>query len=108
MTTKNYIITLLLIALTGCAVTKDWVVTGGSRADAIMKLSYEHSIYEAPQTDPQQALNLARSRCTAWGYSNAEAFGGETRVCNNPSSSGCNSWIVTREYQCLGGGTLVK
>ena len=93
---------ILMLGLASCATHKDWVATGGSRADGVVRLSYEYRLFEAPQVDAQQGVNLAASRCAAWGYSSAEPFGGATRVCNNFSSSSCNSWLVTAVYQCLG------
>jgi len=100
------LIALLLIAvgLTGCATQKEWVATGGSRADGTVRLSYDYGAFEVPQVDNQQGLDIARSRCIAWRYQDAEAFGGERRACNNMTSSGCMGWIITREYQCLGKG----
>lgn len=93
---------VVTIGLSGCATTKEWSATSGSRSDGVVKLSYEYGLFEQPQVSEQQGVELAKSRCIAWGYSGAEAFGGLTRVCNNRTPSGCNSWLVTREYQCLG------
>src|SRR5437868_1611912 len=94
---------LVMVAVCcGCAVTKQWVPTGGSRADGTVKLSYQFALLESPQVDPQQGAAAARAKCKAWGYEDAEAFGGQTQVCNNFTSSGCNSWVVTAEYQCIG------
>jgi len=67
---------LVVLAAGGCAVKKDWVSTGGSRADGTVKLSYEYGALEVPQLDEQQAIRLAIQRCQAWGYDRAEAFGG--------------------------------
>lgn len=86
----------------GCAVQKDWVATGGSRADGTVKLSYEHGIYEKPVLDESQGLSTAQSRCSAWGYSRTEAFGGSMSECNSTDGLGsCNRWLVTKEYQCI-------
>ncbi len=90
----------------GCAVKKDWVATGGSRAGGTIKLSYEHGELESPQLDEQQAIRLAVQRCQAWGYDRAEAFGGTIKSCNSfavyDGSGGCSRWLVTKEYQCIG------
>jgi outer membrane lipoprotein SlyB len=95
----------LAISLSGCATTKNWSATGGSRADATVKLSYEYGAYETPQTNEIEALNLASSRCKTWGYTGAEAFGGVTQQCNAPGGlGGCARWLVTKEYQCTGTG----
>jgi hypothetical protein len=90
--------------LSGCATTKDWAATGGSRADGVVRLSYEVGLMEKPQLNEQQAINLATQRCKTWGYAGAEAFGGVTRQCNMPGGfgGGCNQWMVTKEYQCTG------
>ncbi|HEY1270105.1 MAG TPA: YecR family lipoprotein [Candidatus Binatia bacterium] len=101
---KYFVLALLMTGLVGCAVQKQWTATGGSRSDGIVKLSYEYRAFERPQTDQQQGLELAIKRCGVWGYTGAEAFGGQTRACNNTASGTCNSWLVTREYQCTGTG----
>jgi hypothetical protein len=53
--------------------------------------------------DMAQAKAAASERCRAWGYSDAEPFGGETRQCQAQSQYGCVRWFVTLTYQCLGG-----
>ena len=88
--------------VTACAVPKQMTATGGSRADGTVKLSYEYGRFEQPQVDVSQGIRVAKARCAAWGYSGAEPFGGNTKVCNQPSSGGCESWLVTTEYQCIG------
>ncbi|EOC0029072.1 TPA: YecR family lipoprotein [Enterobacter hormaechei] len=90
------------IFLSGCAAKKDLVPTGGSKADGTVRMSYSYGMFEVPQVDPQQGIAAAKSRCAAWGYSGAEAFGGSTSVCSQMSSSGCTLTTVTTEYQCTG------
>ncbi len=93
------------LMLAGCASTKTWSATGGSRADATVKLSYEYGPFEKPQTNDTEALNLAISRCKTWGYTGAEAFGGITQQCNMPGGmGGCARFMVTKEFQCTGMG----
>jgi|HubBroStandDraft_6_1064221.scaffolds.fasta_scaffold836545_2 hypothetical protein len=94
--------TLASLALGGCAVSKDWQATGGSRSDGVVRLSYEYKQMQAAQTNDQQGLNLAVSRCGSWGYTGSEAFGRTKQTCNQPGGLGCASWLVTKEYQCLG------
>ncbi|MBS0172631.1 MAG: hypothetical protein JSR64_01190 [Nitrospira sp.] len=104
---KKVLASLALAALlSGCAVTKDWSATGGSRADGVVRLSYEASEMETVQLNESQAVRLAAQRCRTWGYSGAEAFGGVTRQCNKFGGfSGCAQWMVTKEFQCTGTGT---
>ena len=93
------------LLLSGCATTKSWSATGGSRADATVRLSYEYTAFEKPNVDEMQALNLATARCKTWGYTGAEAFGGIIRQCNMPGGmGGCNGWMVTKEVHCTGLG----
>ena len=94
----------VMLALAACATTvqKDLVATGGSRADGTVELSFEHGQFQKPQLDLQQGLVTAVERCKAWGYKNAEQFGGEARRCQVANNYGCTRWFVTVTYQCLG------
>jgi hypothetical protein len=78
------------------------VPTGGSRADGTVKLSYEFDRLEKPQVDMVQGAAAAAERCKNWGYSGAQPFGGQTKVCNDHNRDGCTSWLVTVEFQCTG------
>jgi hypothetical protein len=91
-----------VLTLVGCVTMKHWSATGGSRADGVVRLSFEHTNFEKPQLNEDQAVSLATQRCRSWGYSGAEAFGGVTRQCNQANGYGCISWMVTKEYQCTG------
>lgn len=96
---------LAAVVLSGCVTTKIWSATGGSRADATVRLSYTYGPFEQPRASEQQALSLAASRCAAWGYNGAEAFGGAEQRCTAPAGlGGCNQFEVTKEYQCTGTG----
>lgn len=94
----------LMIALAGCATAKTWQATGGSRADGVVRLSYQYGLFEQPEVDEAAGQQIAVERCAVWGYTGAEAFGGVTEACNGYGSSGCTSWLVTKEYQCTGAG----
>ena len=99
------LVAVAALALSGCATTKNWAATGGSRADATVRLSYTYGPFEQPHASEQEALSLAASRCAAWGYEGAEAFGGAEQRCTAPGGmGGCNQFEVTKEYQCTGTG----
>lgn len=101
---KALILTGLLLA--GCATVSQMVPTGGSRADGIVKLSFEYGMFDKVQLDQASAQVAARKRCATWGYGDAEPFGGMTRQCQMYSSMGCTRWFATVEYQCISpGGT---
>jgi hypothetical protein len=95
----------MLTFVTGCATQKDWSATGGSRADGVVRLSYEKGEFEQPKLSEEQAVKIATQRCKTWGYTGAEAFGGVTRQCNTAGGfSGCANSLITKEYQCTGDG----
>ncbi|WP_407278199.1 YecR family lipoprotein [Aromatoleum evansii] len=99
----------LAALLSGCAVTRDWSATGGSRADGVVRLAYESHEMEDVRVSEAQAVKLAAQRCKTWGYSGAEAFGGVTRQCTKFGGfSGCSQWTVTKEFQCTGTGTATE
>lgn len=101
---KKYsvIFTIVALNITGCATPKEWRAIGGSRSDGVVKLAFNYNdVREDPVLDAQQGLNLAKTKCLAWGFKDAEAFGGAVETCNgNPID--CHHWLVTKEYQCLG------
>ncbi|WP_336284190.1 YecR family lipoprotein [Citrobacter arsenatis] len=103
---KNVLVMCIgLVLLSGCAVRKEMTAIGGSKADGTVKLGYSFSEFEKPVVDVQQGINLAAKKCQAWGYSNAEPFGGQQSQCTNFDASGCTAYNVTIEYQCTGNET---
>jgi hypothetical protein len=92
---------VLAFGVAGCASVKTLQATGGSRSDGTVELSYEYGSLEAPQVQWEQGLVTARERCAAWGYSDAEAFGGHKSTCQEPSRWGCSRHFVTMTYQCI-------
>lgn len=91
------------ICMAGCATRKEFVATGGSRADGTVSLSYEYGMFQSPQEDQEEGVALASSTCAGWGYSGSQPFGGETQQCSAFNGYGkCVRWLVTRRYQCLG------
>jgi len=104
MLVKLAVVTGLALALIACAKKVALVPTGGSRADGTVTLSYEIGDMQRAEMDPAQAQAAARERCTAWGYSDAQAFGGQTRQCQMAGQYGCYRWFVSMTYQCLGRG----
>ncbi|WP_458525663.1 YecR family lipoprotein [Onishia taeanensis] len=77
------------------------VPTGGSKADGTIDLSYEVGMLEKPVIDRAQAYRAANQRCAAWGYEEAEAFGGATSTCISNGSYGCNRTRYTVTFQCM-------
>ncbi|HEU0095519.1 MAG TPA: YecR family lipoprotein [Rhizomicrobium sp.] len=91
------------LIVAGCAVQKELVPTGGSRADGTVNLSFQYGLFEKPEVDMNKASVLAAQRCTAWGYKGAEPFGGHTSKCEQVNGYGnCILTTVTVAYQCTG------
>lgn len=99
---RNILLILIALSFSACAVQKEMVATGGSRADGTIKLSYQVSPIELPIIDENRSLTAAAQRCQAWGYENAEKFGGSNTTCTSPSFVGCALYTITTEYQCTG------
>lgn len=99
---KKILVVLAVVSMSGCAVQKQWIPTEGSRADGSVTLSFEYGGFEAPSVDNEHGKALAKQKCVAWGYTDAEPFGGVYTTCVVPGSSGCNRYRATSKYQCLG------
>jgi YecR-like lipoprotein len=100
---RTMIIFATALAMTGCAVQKELVPTGGSRSDGTVELSYEYGMFETPKIDHAQGAYAAAQRCKAWGYSDAQAFGGGKSQCQAFNGYGnCIHTLVTIQYQCIG------
>lgn len=92
--------------LSGCAVQKTMVPTGGSRADGTVEMSYEVGEFEQAKIDLAQAGKDAARRCQAWGYSDAEPFGGQRSECQQRGGfGGCARTFVSMQFQCTGGAS---
>jgi hypothetical protein len=92
-----------LAGLSSCAVQKEMVATGGSRADGTVQMSFEYGLFEKPQIDGGKAKLAAAQRCSAWGYKDAEPFGGAMTKCEMVNGYGsCIQFLVTMSYQCTG------
>lgn len=83
------------------------VPTGGSRADATVDMSFEFGQFQKPVIEWNQAAVDAAKRCAVWGYTGAEAFGGQKNQCLQFGGvgGGCARMGVTMTYQCTGTGT---
>jgi len=94
---------VFLAALPACSTHKDFYATGGSRADGVIDVAYDFNYLETPVVDLKQAYTIARSKCSLWGYVDAEPFGGATQECTARRGFGdCSAWRVSKKYQCLG------
>jgi len=90
------------ICLAGCAVQKEWVATGGSRADGTVELAFDYGAFEKPQVNNEQGVDLAASMCGGWGYTGSQPFAPMSKCEAVNGYGNCMRFLVTRKYQCLG------
>ncbi|MCV3771416.1 YecR-like lipofamily protein [Enterobacter sp. RD4-1-1] len=104
MMKRIVLIVLTTMILSGCAVRKEMVPMGGSKADGTVRMGYTVGQFEKPVVDLNQAASLAAQKCKTWGYEGAEPFGGQTSQCGQMDGFGsCIMSNVSVEYQCTGG-----
>lgn len=89
------------LCLCGCASVVTPEMTGGSRADGTVELSYDYGADVKPQFDSAKALEVADKSCRAWGYSGAQPMGGQKNECTQSSWMGCVFYRATVPYQCV-------
>ncbi|WP_421487140.1 YecR family lipoprotein [Pseudocitrobacter faecalis] len=98
---------LCVFILSGCTVHKQLIPMGGSKADGTIRMGYHvgdtYGMFEKASVDMMQAQSLAIQKCKVWGYEGAEAFGGQSSQCTDPSPAGCRQADIYVEYQCTGG-----
>ena len=90
----------LLVALAGCATSKQWSVSGAEKNEGLVRVSYEFPEAREPVVSENAAQELAEHRCEGWGYDEAEPIPGQLRQCSSRDDGSCSLWTVTREYQC--------
>jgi hypothetical protein len=79
------------------------VPVNGSKADATVRLAFEYGLFEKPVVDWDYANLAARRSCGAWGYKNAQMFGGSQNICLAYNGYGnCTLVQVNYTYQCIG------
>ncbi|AYN27070.1 hypothetical protein D8682_08790 [Buttiauxella sp. 3AFRM03] len=91
------------LLVSGCSVKKEMTTIGDSKADGTVRIGYMVGGSEKPVVDVQQGATLAGKKCHAWGYTGAEAFGGQQNKCAHFNAYGCAITKVFIEYQCTGG-----
>ncbi|MEC5321565.1 YecR family lipoprotein [Brenneria populi subsp. brevivirga] len=101
---KKYLLLFACVmGMSGCAVNKEMVPMGGSKADGTVRMGYTVAQFEKPVVNFNQAAELAAQKCKTWGYDGAEAFGGQVQQCTQFNAYGCVAANVSVEYQCTGG-----
>ena len=72
----------------------------GSKADGTLEFVHEH-YHDNFTIDWEEAKNKAKSKCEAWGYSNAEFFDTGKKACIYSTKKGCTKWRTSYSCQCV-------
>lgn len=101
--TSKLVIISLFLSLLGCETVKRPEAVGGSKADGIVKFSYNViPMIEIPRIKWKKLDNKAITRCQLWGYKNAVKFEGEKSRCIERNDDGiCIEREVLIKYQCV-------
>lgn len=93
---------VLLAACAGDAVVKP-VPSGSNRADGIVTMSSQASIYQPVQPDWSGAHDRAARQCRGWGHRSPPVLAGSKEECLFWDSWGrCAQSTTTRFYSCAG------
>lgn len=89
-------------SLTACSTTKQWNYGGGDPKERGLELSYEYDRFQQPEVNEVQGARLANSVCAERGYFGANPIGSELSNCIEVYGFWCQTYRVTRKYQCFG------
>jgi hypothetical protein len=108
MTLTKFAILPVFLALAACASAPHWNPSNSSRELGVVRVAYEYPRSQEPTMSDAQAVQLAQSRCSTWGYARAQMIPGELRDCSVKDGESCELWKITREYQCEGEGAFAR
>ena len=105
MIVRNMFFSIFFLFLISCASVKYPAATSGSKADAIVTVTYEYPTSTDPNSwdDEWEGIDAsANERCQNWGYSNAVKFDAGKRFCLVYNAYGyCSYWQENLDYQCV-------
>ena len=97
---------VLCLLLAACAAPRPGVTpreAGGSRADGIVTLASDSTIWNPVRADWREAQVAAGRRCRSWGHEGAGSLAGWQEACRAYDLHGrCVKTRMTRFYPCAG------
>ena len=94
------ILTLSLITLTGCTVTRQAHVSEVDAATGIVRLVYDQAFCSMPVPIVMSGRGIADRACQQAGYTHAIPFGQPVGNCSLFAGSLCLNTEFTLSYQC--------
>jgi hypothetical protein len=99
---KFLIIYAVLFVVSGCATVKTPQVSGTSKEDRFVDLSFEYGLLERPKVNWEQAESTTvTQKCLSWGYQKPSASSEVNDECLETNRNGkCIKHAVSKRYQC--------
>lgn len=99
---KFLIIYAVLFVVSGCATVKTPQVSGTSKEDRFVDLSFEYGLLERPKVNWEQAESTTvTQKCLSWGYQKPSASSEVNDECLETNQNGrCVKHAVSKRYQC--------
>lgn len=94
------ILTLSLITLAGCTVTRQAHVSEVDAATGIVRLVYDQAFLQHAHTDRYVSRGIADRACQQEGYTHAVPFGQPVGNCSLFAGFICLNTEFTLSYQC--------
>lgn len=96
---QKSILLITILIISSC--TYSPTIYSGSKADAIISVSYTTAPALLTAKDWERVDMDANERCKNWGFSNAERFDLGRKVCLVYNAFGCIKWEYYHNYQCI-------
>jgi hypothetical protein len=85
----------------GCSVIKVPALSGTNQENGLVELSFDHSVFQKPEVNWDQALLTATQQCQSWGYKKPQQVGEIQSECVSQNDRGnCNGYKKSRVYGC--------
>lgn len=97
---KIVFLSLILLTLSGCTVTRQAHVSEIDVPNAVVRLTWQQMVLQDARTDPYVAQGLANNACLQSGFGQAVAYGQPVATCSLFAGSLCLNTTFTLSYQC--------
>ncbi|MCZ9057528.1 YecR-like lipofamily protein [Escherichia albertii] len=97
---KSLILTLSVITLTGCTITRQAHVNNVDAAAGIVRLVYDQAFLQHARSDRYLNHGIADRACQQEGYTHAIPFGQPVGNCSVFAGSLCLNTEFTLSYRC--------
>jgi hypothetical protein len=98
---KLFLVIAVVLSTVGCSVIKVPALSGTDQENGLVQLSFDHSVFQKPEVNWEQALLTATQQCQSWGYKKPQQAGEIQSECISKNDRGnCNGYKKSRVYSC--------